>query len=807
MAVKLAEYDPQVTSSLEGRLTGESQFSENARTILEKRYLTRELETDEIIETPDGMLKRVAAYIAFGDSEHDPEWDNKSPEEKVKFLQNTAQEFYEIMANLEFLPNSPTLRGAGRGANLSGCYVLPVEDSRDSIFRETLADAVDIQAFGGGTGFNWSRVRPENDLVESTGGKASGPLSFMECYDVTIGKTIAQGGVRQGANMAILNYNHPDIEAFIKSKMGGDLQNFNISVGITEEFMGLVEQDQTYPLINPRDGKPIREVKAREIYDMITHSAWATGDPGVIYLDRINRDNPTPHLGEIESTNPCGEQPLLPYESCNLGSINLARFVIYDTEENPTMDFERLERTVDRAVHFLDNVIGMNNYPIEKIIEMTKGNRKIGLGVMGLADVFIMHNVGYDTQEARDLAENIMEVINKRAKQTSVRLADQRGVFPNFEESIYDTGNSEDRVRNATRTTIAPTGTLSTLASCSGGIEPIFAVAYKRSSVFNKEGDPEVELAVFDPNFRRIANERGFPDSLLEEIAEKGTVQGNSKVPEDLQRIFLGAHDISPEAHLEMQAAIQRWVDNAVSKTVNFSNEATEEDIARVYELSNTLRGIKGVTVFRNECLGNQVLTYGKGKEEEDVLKTLEHAVQEGALRGRDDSDVDRLHGTTYDLRTGCGTVFVTINDDEFGPVEVFVNMNPSGGCADAQTASTGVSLSLGLHANVDPMKYVKHLKSIRCPENNPLTGSMSCPEAVATAVLTHLIATERYTPNDIQNDEKGKKETRRITGMPMTQEKRAHEVDMMCPDCQSFLVPSQGCWECPGERCGYSKC
>ncbi|MBS7659285.1 MAG: vitamin B12-dependent ribonucleotide reductase [Candidatus Bathyarchaeia archaeon] len=576
----------------------EPKLTVNALEVLKRRYLLRD-ERDRIIETPEEMFWRVARAIARVDRNY-----GEDPKESELV-------FYRMMARLEFLPNSPTLFNAGtRLGQLSACFVLPIEDSLESIFT-ALKNMAIIEKSGGGVGFNFSKLRPKGDVVMSTMGVASGPVSFMRIFDVAT-EVIKAGGRRRGAMMGILRVDHPDIEEFITSKLQpGFLSNFNISVAVTDEFMKALEEDGEYWLINPRNGQKTRKVKAREIWELIAKSAWASGDPGVVFIDEINRHNPTPEVGVIEATNPCGEQPLLPYESCNLGSINLSRMV-----EGKEILWDKLRETVRNAVHFLDNVIDANRFPLKEIEEMTKANRKIGLGVMGFADMLIKLGIPYDSQQAIELAEKIMKFIDEEAHKMSEELAERRGSFPNFEKSIW-----KDRykaMRNATVTTIAPTGSISIIAGCSSGIEPIFAVSFIRKVL---DGTRLFEI---NPLFEKIAKERGFYDAnLLEEIAGTGSVKGLDRIPEDVRRVFVTALDISPEWHVRMQAAFQKYTDNAVSKTVNMPHNATVEDVRKVFELAWRLK-CKGVTVFRYGCKPEQVLYIGEVKAAEKKFVSAE---------------------------------------------------------------------------------------------------------------------------------------------------------------------------------------
>jgi ribonucleoside-diphosphate reductase alpha chain len=551
------------------------ELTENALTVLRARYLLKD-DKGNIIETPEDMFRRVAKTIASAESLHggNPvEWEEK---------------FYTLMTNLRFLPNSPTLMNAGKKmGQLAACFVLPVSDSMDSIF-DTLKNAALILQSGGGTGFSFSRLRPKSDIVRSTGGIASGPVSFMKIYN-TATDVIKQGGARRGANMGILHIDHPDILEFIKIKRSEEeLTNFNISVAVTDAFMDALKNNGEYDLINPRSRAAAGRLKAKVVFDEIVESAWKTGDPGVVFIDRINKANPTPKIGNMESTNPCGEQPLLPYEACVLGSMNLSKYV---KDSKRDIDWDSLSGDIRTSVRFLDNAIDANKYPIPAVEEMHKGNRKIGLGVMGWADMLILLGIPYNHKKAFSLARDLMKFIRATAREASVGLAEVRGVFPNFRGSIYDYPGMQ-RVRNATTTTIAPTGTLSIIAACSSGIEPLFALAYKRLIL-------DTELYEVNKYFFEIAKNRDFYSvQLKNKVMEKGRLRGIKEVPNDIKRLFKTAHEIPPEDHIEMQACFQEYTDNAVSKTINMPYRSSKEDVAKAFLLAYE-KGCKGITIFR----------------------------------------------------------------------------------------------------------------------------------------------------------------------------------------------------------------
>lgn len=594
--VKRNEYLMQVVKPLKkARITKRVQLTDNALKILRARYLLKD-EKRNVVETPSELFRRVADAIARAELSYERNFN----------MAKLSEKFYEIMSDLEFLPNSPTLMNAGtRLGQLSACFVLPVDDSIRDIFRPIMYMGL-IQQSGGGTGFSFSNLRPKGDIVKSTMGEASGPVSFMQVFDV-VTNVVKQGGKRRGANMGILSVNHPDILEFITAKSDkNSFANFNLSVAVTDDFMEKVEKDEEHELINPRTRKTEKRIPARKVFDLIISSAWKTGDPGIVFIDEINRHNPTPHIGYIESTNPCGEQPLLPYESCNLGSINISKFA-----NAGDVNRSRLRKIVHLAVRFLDDVIDVNKYPTPEIERKTKSNRKIGLGIMGFADMLVKLGVPYDSADALAVAEELMEIVSEEAKRESMELAILKGSFPNFEGSLWEKKGLPG-IRNATLTTIAPTGTISIIASCSSGIEPLFAVVYVRN-VLNGTQMLEVH-----PIFKKVAKEQGFySKDLMRRIAKTGSIQHFEEIPEEVRRVFVTSHDIAPEWHVKMQATFQRHCDNAVSKTVNLPYNATKKDVKKVFKLAYQLK-CKGITIYRYGSREQQVLQYGSSLMEGD---------------------------------------------------------------------------------------------------------------------------------------------------------------------------------------------
>lgn len=788
-------------------------LSENAVKVLEKRYLAKD-ETGKLQENPEGMFRRVAKAIASADAQYATASELKSIE----------KEFFEMMSNLEFLPNSPTLMNAGRQlGQLSACFVLPIEDSMEGIF-DSIKSAALIHKSGGGTGFSFSRLRAKGASVNSTGGVASGPISFMKVFNAAT-EAVKQGGTRRGANMGILRVDHPDIREFITCKQDNkDITNFNISIAITEKFMQAAEQGKMYDLIDPKTKAVVRQENAREIFDMIVNNAWNNGEPGIIFLDRLNRDNVTPDLGEIESTNPCGEQPLLPYEACNLGSINLS-LMVKKVGNKTEIDYDRLAKVVAKAVHFLDNVIDVNKYPLPQIDEMTRGTRKIGLGVMGWADLLFKLDIAYNSQKAINLAEKLMHFIQDEAKNASIKLAEKKGVFPFYDKSIYkDMGI---RIRNATTTTIAPTGTLSIIAGCSSGIEPVFAISYIRNVMDNEE------LIEVNPIFKEISKAEGFySDELMRSIAGKGTVIGFEEIPKHLREIFVTAHDIAPVWHVKMQASFQKYTDNAVSKTVNLSHDATKEDVKEVFELAYRTY-CKGVTIYRDGSRDLQVLNIGevKGKEE-NKQTTADEAVDTDkkatVIAPRPRPDITT--GFTEKVRIGCGNLYITVNYDENGICEVFTNTGRAGGCP-SQSEATSRLVSIALRSGIDAKSIVEQLKGIRCPSTIRQKGLkvMSCPDAIGRLIEKVYKLQNGNGGNGVSLNQGFAEETAAIDPIPkptgnipfdenqdkLTESEMLAESDgadieatlkhAKCPECGKPIEHEGGCVIC--RYCGYSKC
>ena len=761
------------------------KLSENALTVLEKRYLKKD-EFGKVIETPQEMFRRIAKAIASSEKLYG------TPDSEIKKLED---EFYQMMVNLEFMPNSPTLMNAGKElGQLSACFVLPIEDSMESIF-ETLKATSLIHKSGGGTGFSFSRLRAKNSVVRTTGGVASGPVSFMKVFDAAT-QAVKQGGSRRGANMGILRVDHPDILEFISCKeKDNQINNFNISIALTEDFMKKLKNSQDYDLIDPRTKKTVGKLNSKEVFDLIVKMAHKNGEPGVIFIDRMNEFNPTPNLGKYESTNPCGEQILLPYESCNLGSINLYKFA-KKTNGRFEIDWEALKKATRYAVHFLDNVIDVNKFPIEEIEKRTKLTRKIGLGVMGWATLLCRLGIPYNSDEALELAEKIISFILKEARKKSVELSKEKGTFPSFKGSIYDKKDGL-KLRNATLTTIAPTGTISIIAGpCSSGIEPLFAVSYYRMVM------DQNKLVEVDPVFELVAKERGFySKDLMEKIAAHGTIGDLKEIPEDVRRVFVTAHDIAPLWHVKMQAVFQKYTDNAVSKTVNFAHEATIRDVYEVYLLSYEL-GCKGITIYRDGSREEQVLNIAKKEEKK---KLIESSNVEKVVVPRHRPEV--VQGTTTKVATGCGNLYVTINFDGNGnPFEVFTQMGKAGGCAASQLEAIGRLSSLAFRSGVEVKSIIEQLRNIRCPSPSWEKGQriFSCADAIARVI-------ERRLVNNVaeleQHSESKKIAMKHSSNDETTMINSGNHAEIVgvCPDCGGALRHEEGCMKC--HACGYSKC
>ncbi|MDO8603200.1 MAG: vitamin B12-dependent ribonucleotide reductase [Candidatus Omnitrophota bacterium] len=754
-------------------------ISENCLKVLEKRYLMKD-ENGKVKEKPEEMFKRVSWYIAKADKLYGA----GNPE-----IKETENRFYKALSNFEFMPNSPTLMNAGKDlGQLSACFVLPIGDSMESIF-DAIKNTAMIHKSGGGTGFSFSRLRPKNSVVRSTGGVSSGPVSFMKVFNAAT-QAVKQGGTRRGANMGILRVDHPDILEFIRCKENDkEITNFNISIAVTEDFMKKVISDEEYSLIDPHNKKEVKRLKAKEIFDLIVELSWKNGEPGIVFIDRINKDNPTPKLGEIESTNPCGEQPLLPFESCNLGSINLAKTVCGNGKKQ--VDWDALRELVHTGVHFLDNVIDMNKFPLEEIGKMTRTNRKIGLGVMGWADMLIKLEIPYNSEEAVQLGEKIMKFIFDESRVKSLELAKKRGSFPSFKESKFPEEGLKE-LRNATLTTIAPTGTISIISNSSSGIEPLFALSYYRNVMDN---DKLIEV---NSLFEEVAKKEGFYSrKLMEEIAAKGSIKEIEDVPEKYRKIFVTSHDIAPLWHIRMQAVFQKYTDNAVSKTVNFPHDAVKDDIREVYMLAFKL-GCKGVTIYRDKSREEQVLNINSN----DTVKKEVSA--DSAVEPKDKKSVAPrprpvvTNGTTTKVATGCGNLYITINvDDKSLPFEVFIQMGKAGGCAASQLEAIGRLVSLALRSGVENSKIVEQLRGIRCPSPSwEKSGRIfSCSDAIARVLELRLgngkmhhqeEAMEKHSPHTMIEDKLGT-----VVGV--------------CPDCGAALRHEEGCVVC--RSCGYSKC
>lgn len=765
----------------------EPKLSENSKIVLGKRYLKKD-ENNKILEEPKDLFWRVAENIATADRYYD---DNVDAEE-------TAKEFYNMMANLDFIPNSPTLMNAGRELQqLSACFVLPVEDSMEGIFT-TLKDAAMIHKSGGGTGFSFSRLRPKNSIVKKTSGIASGPVSFMKIFDSAT-EQIKQGGTRRGANMGILRVDHPDIQEFINCKADMiSINNFNISVAITDEFMQALEEDQDYDLIDPRTKKIVGKKSAKGIFDNIVQNTWKNGDPGMIFIDSINRKNPTRDQALIEATNPCGEEPLPPYGSCNLGSINLAKMI-----KGSDVDWNKLEKTIHSAVHFLDNVIDMNKYPLHQIEEQTRGDRRIGLGIMGFADMLIKLNIQYDSKTALNLAEKIMKFIYDQAFEVSASLAKKRGNFPFFDKSIYPKKGIK-HLRNATLMTVAPTGTVSIIVGCSSGIEPLFAISFYRHQADTKMVD-------VNQDFEKLAKKQGFySKNLMEKIADEGSLEHIDEIPDKVKKVFRTAHDITPEWHIKMQAAFQKYVDASISKTINFPHEAKVEEVAEAYKLAYKL-DCKGITIYRDASRDAQVLSTGRTENHQNGNKEKALTDTQNTNGFLPKKRPTILQGTTYKIKSAYGNLYITINSDEDGkPFEVFSQMGKAGGFFAAKLEAISRLISLALRSGISVQKIISQLKGIRGPMPTWSEGGMilSLPDAIAQVMEKHISRGQQklnleFSGETTQNE---KVEIPKPVEVPKTNTPLADAgFAPHCPDCGAILEMGEGCLKC--HSCGYTKC
>jgi ribonucleoside-diphosphate reductase alpha chain len=752
------------------------QWTEPALRVLRERYLLRK--DGQVVETPEEMCWRVARSIAAGEARY-----GRSP----AAVQEIAEAFYDMMVDGYFLPNSPTLMNAGKGNGLqySACYVLPVGDSMEEIFDSVKAAAI-IHKSGGGTGFAFSRLRPKDDLVASTGGRASGPVSFLRVFNGAT-EAVKQGGTRRGANMGILKVDHPDILEFIECKIDGGITNFNISVAVTDAFMEALENGTDYDLVNPHTGVVVKRLSAREVFERMVRAAWRTGDPGMVFIDRINHSpaNPTPALGLVEATNPCGEQPLLPNEACNLGSLNVSKFVRRSESGEVTVDWAEMERVVRLSVRFLDDVIEMNPYPLPVIDATVKSNRRIGLGIMGWAEMLFELGIPYDSDEAVELADRLMAFVKAQAHDQCSRLAEERGTFPNWEHSIY---RDVRPMRNSTVTTIAPTGTISMIAGCSSGVEPIFALAFEHRV---KQTDGERVLTFANEAFERLAKEQGFySDALKDEIARRGSLHGIPGISEKAASVFKTAHEIAYEWHVRHQAAFQRHTDNGVSKTINLPNSATEADVAHAYRLAWEL-GCLGITVFRDGCKGEQVLNLGVGKK--DKTPAVLPVTPTMTIKPRPHS----LTGTTYRMETPIGTAFITVNQTPDGePFEVFVQVGKGGSDTMAVAEALGRLISLTLRMP-SPWTAQRRLEEVisqlsRIGGAQPMGFGpgkiLSLPDALARTLAEHIGQVRPVEPP-----------------APPTADDRK-KIGDLCKECgQATFIYEEGCKKCLS--CGFNEC
>jgi ribonucleoside-diphosphate reductase alpha chain len=768
------------------RLKG--QWTANAVRVMEERYLKKE--HGKVRETPDEMFSRVARAVAKAEFK----WGKTEAE-----TEEIAGQFYEMMVRCRFMPNSPTLMNAGKenGLQFSACFVLPVSDSIRGIF-DGIKNAAIIHQSGGGTGFSFSRLRSKGSIVSTTQGEASGPVSFLKVFDAAT-NSIKQGGTRRGANMGILQYDHPDIMEFILCKRKRQITNFNISVAVSRAFIEKAQRGEDYDLIAPHTGKPVGRLNARKVFDEIVESAWLSGDPGLIFIDRVNEGpaNPVPKMGPVEATNPCGEQPLYPNEACNLGSLNLMAFAT-QSQGVWDLDWVELEKAVRLSVRFLDDVIDVNPYPLPEIDEAVKANRRIGLGVMGWAHLLFRLGIPYESEEALALGRRVMQFINQIGHEESERLAEVRGPFPNWEDSIYRNGKP---LRNSTVTTIAPTGTISIIAGCSSGIEPIFALAFQHIA-------GERKLNFVDPVFEAIAKEKGFYSlSLMEEIMKGGSLSRLSGIPEDVGRVFRASHEIPPDWHIRTQAAFQEFTDNAVSKTINLPNSASRADVEHAYLLAFQLKCL-GITVFRDGCLDQQVLNVGVGNDAAQKASTDKvKAEKPGEAREEAPKVKPRPYkriGATMSKATPFGTAHITMNDDEEGPAEVFISIGKAGTDVMAMAEGYGRSISLYLRtastlSRIEKVKeYVSQLRGIGGSRSIGFGDARvaSLPDAIARAMAEHWlidIQTPVLSSGDGPGEGNGGSGSPKLTGN-------------LCPECGSMtLAREEGCQKC--HSCGFSEC
>ncbi|MDG0865511.1 vitamin B12-dependent ribonucleotide reductase [Candidatus Lucifugimonas marina] len=790
-------------------------ISDNASVVLEKRYLQKNGAGD-LVENPEGMFRRVAKALAAPEFKYE-----KTPEEVAAI----EESFFQMMASLEYLPNSPTMMNAGTGAGtLSACFVLPLTDSMEGIMGAA-HDAAMVQKFGGGTGFALSELRPTGASIATTHGKACGPIQVLRHLS-SVSTLVTQGGKRDGANMAVMDVHHPDILEFIDCKqVEGEIHNFNISVGASDEFMQAVKDDTTYALralrepSNPDSGMvEVDRLNAREVFSKIVYGAWRNGEPGMIFLDEVNRNSPVIHLGRITATNPCGEQPLLPNESCNLGSIDVAKFLETDEAGMTDLNWNRLGETVKTATRMLDNVIDANKYAVPAIEEMTQSTRKLGLGLMGFADMLVELGIPYDTEEAVELGRKLMAFIRDHADQESMAMAEERGAFPAWHDS--EAAKRGDKpYRNACRLTVAPTGTISMIAGASSGIEPIFALAFRKQNILGGE-----TLYYVDKNFERISKERGFySEDLLEHLSDGGSLQDRDDVPDDVKRLFHVASDISPRDHVLMQAAFQESTDAGISKTVNFPNEATVEDVEDAYLLAWETH-CKGITVYRAGSRDKEVLTTGTSENAQAEASADENTIgipQYIAPKERP----AMLNGITRRVRTGRGNLFVTVNMASDGrPFEVFATHGKAGGNDAAMAEAVSRMASLSLRSGIDPIDVSEQLRGITdVPAWDEGEMIRSVPDAIASvldrinAEASALPTQEELTESESSQAGMFNAPTPKELGMPTAQavpmmgqeEKVAVPAGAMtgelCPECSSTVAHVEGCLKC--FSCGYSKC